>query len=35
MKVDRHIAERAAPFHHGGIEVWMRDGDGLQAAKAI
>src|SRR5262245_22584272 len=35
MKMDRHVAERAAPFHHGGIEVRMRDGDGLQAAEAI
>jgi hypothetical protein len=35
MKVDRHIAERAAPFHHRGIEVRMRDGDCLQAAKAV
>ena len=35
MKVDRDTAECAAPFHHRGIEVRMRDGDCLQAAKTI
>src|SRR5712692_5985630 len=33
--MDRHAAERAAPFHHGGVEMRMRDADPLEAAEPV
>jgi hypothetical protein len=35
MKVDRDVAERAAPFNHCCIEVRMRYTDSLQATERI
>src|SRR5262249_37811335 len=35
MQVNRDAPERAAPFHHCRVEVWMRDSDSLQATGLI
>ena len=35
MQVNRDAPERAAPFHHCRVEVWMQDSDSLQATEPI
>jgi hypothetical protein len=35
MGVDGHAAEGAAPLAERGVEVGMRDGDGIQPAEAL
>src|SRR5215475_5027379 len=35
MQVNRDAPERAAPFHHCRVEVWMRDSDSLQATEPV